>query len=323
MLLSSLRLNPWHSKTDLFWLSRDHSLSPQDNIQFSMWQIAFTTVLCCCGCPVLPLQPPPWADLPLWLMSLLPYLSCILNPFSVYFAVSLSFHQQGCSPAHLENWQRRTYPLMLEEPPYSPSLPVQQILLPLPLVPIYLPKNNSEILFALYKSCKFYDIFLHPQCQSGCSQSPRNTCDTYAQQLTPSWQIPGDTLPSKLLFSVGNGVTFQPVTSRNPTLFHGLTPCPHGWIFVRISWHTETTTRPGNCKVLLPLTTQTDTKYLKSYCKSVSYCSITTWFNCDNSALQRTRTKFLRCHSNDSLALSKALPGWAAEHNLQALSPGP
>lgn len=73
------------------------------------------------GALVLSLQPFPHADLPLWLMSLLPDLSCPLNPFPAYFAVSLSFHQQGCSPVPLENWEGRTHPLMLEEPPFSPS----------------------------------------------------------------------------------------------------------------------------------------------------------------------------------------------------------
>lgn len=122
---------------------------------------------------------------------------------------------------------------------------------------------------------------------------------------------------------VGNGVTFQPTTSRNPRVFYGLAPCPHGWIFVRVFWHTETSARSGNFEVLLPLTTQTDIKYLKSYCKSVSY------FNLLHDLV--VITAHFKDLAPDSwgaipmtlLALSKALPGWAAEHNLQALSSGP
>lgn len=133
-------------------------------------------------------------------------------------------------------------------------------------------------------------------------------------------QISGDILPSKLLLSVGNEVTFQSIKSRNPTFFYGLSPCLHGWIFVRVSWHTEISARPGNCKVLLSLTTQTDTKYLKSYCRSVSYC---------NSLHDLMEITSKNSHQIPEvpfqwlLALSKALPGWAAQHNLQAQSSGP
>lgn len=75
--------------------------------------------------------------------------------------------------------------------------------------------------------------------------------------------------------------------------------------------------------MLLPLTPQTDAKYLKSYCKSASYCRFTVWLNGDNSALQSTHSKFLRCHFNDSAGFAEALPGCAAQHSLQALSSGP
>lgn len=74
------------------------------------------------------------------------------------------------------------------------------------------------------------------------------------------------------------------------------------------------------CKVLLPLTTQTDTKYLKSYCKSVSYCNLL-------HDLMEITVHFKELAPNSwgaipmtLLALSKALPGWAVQHNLQALS---
>lgn len=120
---------------------------------------------------VLPLLPSPHSDLPLWLMPLLPDFSCPLNPFSAYFAVSLSFHQQECSPAPLAKWERRTHPSMLEEPP-SPAV-LYPSLLPLPFVPIYPPMNHSQIFFALYKSWKFCDIFLHPGCRCCCSQESK------------------------------------------------------------------------------------------------------------------------------------------------------
>lgn len=49
-------------------------------------------------------------------------------------------------------------------------------------------------------------------------------CDTYSQQLLLGL-IPGDTLPSKLLLSVGDGDTTGSVKSRNPTMLYGL-PAP-------------------------------------------------------------------------------------------------
>lgn len=120
MLLSSLMLNQWHSKTDLFWLSRDHPLL-KTAFSFPCGRQHSPQSSAAAGALVLPLQPSPRCDLPLWLVSLLPDLSCPLNSFSAYFAVSFSLHQQGCSPAPLENWERRTHPLTLGEPPCSPS----------------------------------------------------------------------------------------------------------------------------------------------------------------------------------------------------------
>lgn len=143
------------------------------------------------GALVLPLQSSPHSDLPLWLMSLLLDLSCSLNLFSAYFAAFLSFHQQGCSPAPSENCEKRTCEGCWKTPLVSFTccpLPVQQTLLPLLFVTTC--QSTTQIFLALYKPCMFYDIFLHPGCECCCSQSPRNTCDTHAQQLTPFWKNP-------------------------------------------------------------------------------------------------------------------------------------
>lgn len=100
----------------------------------------------------------------------------------------------------------------------------------------------------------------------------------------------------------------------NPGIAHCSMGCPlHGWIYSKVSWCTQTTVWAGNCKELFSLTTQTDAKYLKSCCKSASYSRFTRWLNGDNSALQRTRTKFLRCRFNDSTGFAEALPGCAAQ----------
>lgn len=118
MFLSSLMLSQWHSKTDLFWLWIDHPLSPQENCSvFHVWDSTHHGALLL------------WV--PLFFLSLLwsspvadapsPSPLLPLNPFSAYFAVSITFHQQGCSPAPLESWERRSHPLMLEDPPCSPS----------------------------------------------------------------------------------------------------------------------------------------------------------------------------------------------------------
>lgn len=91
---------------------------------------------------------------------------------------------------------------------------------------------------------------------------------------------------------------------------------------MRVSWHTENPARPGNCKVLPSLTTQTDTKYLKSYCKSVSYRNLLHDLMEITVHFKELAPNSWGAISMTLLALSKALPGWAAQHNLQALPSG-